>query len=159
MEFSRQEYWSGLPFPSPGDLPDPLIKPRSPALQADTLTSGATREAQSVLILRCFQKVTSLMYQKTPIINTLGISVVWGAMSQELWKKTWEMYILAIWKAKCLFLIKCNTITLYSKSSEHKGKGLFLYSEFYSIVLYFYHYTRLHYIDYCHFIVNKIWNC
>ena len=33
MEFSRQEYWSGLPFPSPGDLPYPGIKPRSPALQ------------------------------------------------------------------------------------------------------------------------------
>ena len=39
MGFSRQEYWSGLPFPSPGDLPDPGIKPRSPAFQADTLTS------------------------------------------------------------------------------------------------------------------------
>ena len=37
--FSRQEYWSGLPFPSPGDLPDPGIEPRSPAVQADTLTS------------------------------------------------------------------------------------------------------------------------
>jgi len=32
MGFSRQEYWSGLPFPSPGDLPDPEIKPGSPAL-------------------------------------------------------------------------------------------------------------------------------
>ena len=40
MGFSRQEYWSGLPFPSPGDLPDPGIKPRSPALQADALTSS-----------------------------------------------------------------------------------------------------------------------
>ena len=39
MGFSRQEYWSGLPFPSPGDLPDPGIEPRSPALQADTLPS------------------------------------------------------------------------------------------------------------------------
>ena len=38
-EFSRQEYWSGLPFPSPGDLPDPGIEPGSPALQADTLLS------------------------------------------------------------------------------------------------------------------------
>ena len=38
MEFSRQEYWSGLPFPSPGDLLDPGIEPRSPALQADALT-------------------------------------------------------------------------------------------------------------------------
>ena len=37
MGFSRQEYLSGLPFPSPGDLPDPGIEPRSPALQADTL--------------------------------------------------------------------------------------------------------------------------
>ena len=39
MGFSRQEYWSGLPFPSPGDLPDPGIDPGSPAFQADTLTS------------------------------------------------------------------------------------------------------------------------
>ena len=39
MGFSRQEYWRGLPFPSPGDLPDPRIKPRSHALQADALTS------------------------------------------------------------------------------------------------------------------------
>ena len=39
MGFSRQEYWSGLSFPSPGDLPDPGIEPRSPALQADALTS------------------------------------------------------------------------------------------------------------------------
>ena len=39
MGFSRQEYWSGLPFPSPGDLPDPGIEARSPALQANTLTS------------------------------------------------------------------------------------------------------------------------
>ena len=39
MEFSRQEHWSGLPFPSPGDLPNPGIKPRSPAWQADSLPS------------------------------------------------------------------------------------------------------------------------
>ena len=39
MGFSRQECWSELPFPSPGYLPDPGIEPRSPALQADALTS------------------------------------------------------------------------------------------------------------------------
>ena len=39
MEFSRQEYWNGLPFASPGDLPDPRIKPRSPTLRADILLS------------------------------------------------------------------------------------------------------------------------
>ena len=39
MGFSRQEYWSGLPFPSPGYLPDPGVEPRSPTLEADALTS------------------------------------------------------------------------------------------------------------------------
>ena len=44
MGFSRPEYWSGLPFPSPGDLPDPGIEPGSPALQADTLLSEPRSE-------------------------------------------------------------------------------------------------------------------
>ena len=39
MDFFREEHWSGLPFPSPGDLPDPGIEPRSPALQANSLLS------------------------------------------------------------------------------------------------------------------------
>ena len=39
MEFSRQEYWSRLPLPTPGDLPDPTMEPGSPELQADTLPS------------------------------------------------------------------------------------------------------------------------
>ena len=39
MGFTRQEYWSGLPSASPGDLPNPGIRPRSPALQADSLSS------------------------------------------------------------------------------------------------------------------------
>ena len=49
MEFSRQEHWSGLPFPSPEDLPDPGIEPMSlmsPALAGRFLTTGATWEAQ-----------------------------------------------------------------------------------------------------------------
>ena len=45
MEFSRQEYWSGLPFPSPGDLPNPGIEPRSPALQADSLPAEPPAES------------------------------------------------------------------------------------------------------------------
>ena len=44
MGFPRQEYWSGLPFPSPGDLPDSGIEPGSPTLWADTFTIRATRE-------------------------------------------------------------------------------------------------------------------
>ena len=46
MGFSRKEYWSGLPFPSPGDLPDPGVEPRSPALQADSLPSEPSRTAR-----------------------------------------------------------------------------------------------------------------
>ena len=44
--FSRQEYWSGLPFLSPGDLPDPGIEPRSPALQEDSLLSEPSGKFQ-----------------------------------------------------------------------------------------------------------------
>ena len=44
MEFSRKEYWNGLPFPSPGDLPNPGIKPRSPTLQADFSQSESPGE-------------------------------------------------------------------------------------------------------------------
>ena len=54
IEFSRQEYWSGLPFPSPGDLPNPGIEPRSPALQADSLpseTPGKPNESESRSVL------------------------------------------------------------------------------------------------------------
>ena len=42
MGFPRQEYWSGLPFPSPGDLPDPGIKPSSPALAGGLFTTELT---------------------------------------------------------------------------------------------------------------------
>ena len=49
MEFFRQEYWSGLPFPSPGDLPDPGIEPGSPALQADALPSKPPGKPQIIL--------------------------------------------------------------------------------------------------------------
>ena len=64
LGFSRQEYWSGLPFPSPGDLLDPGIKPRSPALQADTLTSEPPRQTPdgiSALLRRRNQGFLSFM--------------------------------------------------------------------------------------------------
>ena len=54
MGFSRQEYWSGLPFPSPGDLPDPGIKPRSPTFQADALTSEPPGNLHRTIQFRFF---------------------------------------------------------------------------------------------------------
>ena len=59
MEFSRQEYWSQLPCPFPGDLPNPGIKPRSPALQADSLLSEPRR--------RHAQRPWGLQNQKKPV--------------------------------------------------------------------------------------------
>ena len=62
MEYFRAEYWSGSPFPSPGDLPNPGIEPRSPTLQADSLLAeppGKPRvpdeltENQNIVILKC----------------------------------------------------------------------------------------------------------
>ena len=65
MGFSRQECWSGLPFPSQGDLPDPGIDPRSPTLQADTFPS----EPPEKPLAKC--KSVSLRYYFTPIpLNT-----------------------------------------------------------------------------------------
>ena len=59
MGFSRQEYWSGLPFPSPGALPDPGIEPRSPALQADALTSEPPGKTEPSANMRMYSLVKS----------------------------------------------------------------------------------------------------
>ena len=53
MGFSRQEYWSGWPFPSPGDLPNPGIKLRSPALQVDSLLSEPPGKPWCLMINIC----------------------------------------------------------------------------------------------------------
>ena len=65
MEFSRQEYWSGLPFPSPGDLPDPGLEARSPALRADALPSeppGNQPENPKDLIKKLLELTNSLTF-------------------------------------------------------------------------------------------------
>ena len=70
MEFSRQEYWSGMPFPSAGDLPDPGMKPRSPALQADSLPSelqGSPLTPRDELLFK--KKIILAISKFTAIIN------------------------------------------------------------------------------------------
>ena len=85
MEVSRPEYWSGYPFPSPGDLPNPRIEPRSPALQADSLPAepqgkpkntgvGSLSLLQQIFptqglnqgLLHCRQILCQLSYQGSP---------------------------------------------------------------------------------------------
>ena len=68
MGFSRQEYWSGSPFPSLGDLPNPGIEPRSPELQADALTSEPPGKA---LFKYSFKYFLQLPYKVTTNYNKL----------------------------------------------------------------------------------------
>ena len=72
MGFSRQEYWSGLPFPSPEDLSDPGIEPRSPALEADALTSEPPWKIQaSKVILKILQaRLQQYVNHEIPDVQT-----------------------------------------------------------------------------------------
>ena len=81
MEFSRQAYWSGLSFPSPGDLPDPGIEPRSPALQADALPSEPPAAAAAAAA-KSLQSCSTLC---DPIDGSPPGSAIPGIFQQEHW--------------------------------------------------------------------------
>ena len=74
MEFSRQKYWSGLPFPSPGDLPDPWIEPGSPVLQADALPS----EPPGMAVTFCYSSLKGPRPSphSTPVKKVLCVCVL-----------------------------------------------------------------------------------
>ena len=72
MGFSRQEYWSGLPFPSPGDLPDSGIEPGSPALQADALTSQPGSKLRKECIQAVYCHPAYLTYKQSTSCKMLG---------------------------------------------------------------------------------------
>ena len=69
MEFSRQEYWSGLPFPSPGVLPNPGIKPRSPRLWADTLPSEPPGNPNSSIAVQQISPYLSVLEHQIVTIS------------------------------------------------------------------------------------------
>ena len=93
MEFSRQEYWSGLPFPSPEYLPKPVTEPRSPALQADSLPSEPPNkkyilfpnilaipqtipcQKHSLILLKCSCLKNSIVFA---LASLTGTSIFWG---------------------------------------------------------------------------------
>ena len=68
MGFSRQEHWSGLPFPSPGDLPDPGIEPASPELQADSLPSEPPGKP---ILLSKLGKMVALLLKSEDSVRTI----------------------------------------------------------------------------------------
>ena len=80
MEFSRQEYWSGLPFPSPGYLPDPGIKPRCPALRSDALPSeppGNPKEKHKKVQFSRFNSIKELKETGTRTVSFNIHLLVW----------------------------------------------------------------------------------
>ena len=86
MGFFRQEYWSGLPFPPPGDLPDPGIEPRSPALEADTLTS----EPPGIFLMCCWVLINRIL------LRNLCSSVILACSSLFLWH-VFQVLVLGWW--------------------------------------------------------------
>ena len=80
VEFSRHEYWSGLPFPPPGDLPDPGIKPESPALQADSLLnepqeSPRNKHKDTDLILIYLPFICTHTLPPDPLLNSSPVKL------------------------------------------------------------------------------------
>ena len=90
MEFSRQEYWWGMPFPSPGDLPDPGIEPGSPVLQADSLPSVPPVNPLELPLI-------SVKLKKEPL-----------DVSYRVWKMEWQSYLFlrVVWELheNCMLL-------------------------------------------------------
>ena len=71
MEFSRQEYWSEQPFPSPGDLPDPGIKPGSSALQMDSLPSEPQGKPKTDIGLILKIDKASVSWNESPVASKI----------------------------------------------------------------------------------------
>ena len=102
---SKQDYWSGLPFPSPGDLPDPVIKLGSPAWQADALPSQLPGKPKS---LRGFDIIiyTRIRDQNNLIKQESLISLYFGIYVFEMWKFYSLVLLLNLLKPHQKFLHK-----------------------------------------------------
>ena len=101
MGFSRQEYWSGVPFPSLEDLPDPWIKRRSLAFQADALTSeppGKPRKKETLPLVTTWMKLEGIKWKKTErqavptyihidVYITHRNRVEWWLLGAKMWVK------------------------------------------------------------------------
>ena len=118
MGFYRQEYWSGVPLPSPGDLPDPGIKPRSPTLQADALTSAPPGKPLNTRI-QSFRK-PPIETQNKGIVKAMVFPVV-----------TYQCESWTIQKAECPLKLpwtarRSNQSILQEINLEYSLKGLML---------------------------------
>ena len=84
MGYFRQEYWSGVPFPSPGDLPDPGIEPRAPTVQVDALTSEPPRKPSIVYKMLIYRE-NWMHLSLQPPMNLYTFQNV-GQIERRAWK-------------------------------------------------------------------------
>ena len=95
MGFSRQEYWNGLPFSSPGDLPDSGIEPRSPALQADALPSepwnATTIKIPVGFLLVCFDLFLGVKEVRNWHANSRIHRKYKGLETRQSWRKRTQL--------------------------------------------------------------------
>ena len=101
MGFSRQECWSGLPFPSPGDLPDPGVKPRSPALQADSFWLSYEGSRAMINLNSILESSDITLLTKIHIVYGFSRSYVWirELDHNEGWTpKIWFFWIMVLEK-------------------------------------------------------------
>ena len=103
MGFSRQEYWSGLPFPSPGDLPDPGIEPGSPTLQADALPSEPPGKASEAEV-DVFLEFSSFFYDPADVGDLIFDSSAFSKTSLDIWKFTVHILLRPLQYCKVISL-------------------------------------------------------
>ena len=93
MEFSRPEYWSGYPIPSPGDLPDPGIEPGFPTLQADSLPTKLSRKPCLVLNINCLSS--------SQLFKVVKSGVLFGKVYDTLYNRDVIQERPACWEGRC----------------------------------------------------------
>ena len=101
MEFSRPEYWSGEPFPSTGDLPNPGIEPRSPALQADSLPAEPQGKPENSLKKR--EIINKQVIHSSCLLNS-NKDKYYRIISSP---KNIQIYVCAYCQSRILYLAKC----------------------------------------------------
>ena len=86
MGFSRQKYWSGWPFSSPGDFPNPVTEPRSPALQANSLLSQPPGKPIRIII---YSKINFVKESHLLELHYTNFTLVYGHTLNEYWRTEW----------------------------------------------------------------------
>ena len=123
--FSRQDYWTGLPYPPPGDLPNPGIKPRSPALQEDSLPSEPPGKPKNTgigslsLLQGIFMTQDSNQGLKPPALQVGSLSVKLPG-KPKICHRRWPYMFQQIRLEKILWVVNCMPIEVQC-TRAHNG--------------------------------------